>query len=144
MYRWNIAVVVDRSQARFFNRQPFKVFETMENENGRRKNKDFTTDKPGISRARAGGPASTHSFGSEKSPKQDADDRFVSELCSEIDKVCYEKKPDQLLIVAEPKMKGLIKSCLDQQWLKRSLWLNKDYAHFGEHDLKFRLLEWEP
>jgi protein required for attachment to host cells len=144
MDRWNIAVVIDRSQARFFNRRPFQLFETMENENGRSKNKDFTTDKPGISRAKGGGPASTHSLGSEKDPKQDSDQQFVNRLCEQIGKVFYEQKPESILLVAEPKMKGLVKAKLNGECLKKSHWLDKDYAHFDEHDLKARLSDWTP
>ncbi len=140
---WNIAVVVDRSQARFINRKPFNIFATFVNELGRTKNREFTDDKPGLSRAKGGGPSSTHSLGSEKDPTAEADKQFVHALCDRIDKLCYETNLQQFLIVAEPKMKGLIRAKLSSQSLDKSLWMDKDLAHFNKHELKEKLKNYE-
>jgi len=141
--RWNMAVVVDRSRARFINRKPFNIFDTFVNELGRSKNRELTDDKPGLSRANGGGPSSTHSLGNEKDPSEDADRQFVLALCDRIEKLCYEKNPEQFLIVAEPGMKGLIRAKLNSKSLERSVWLDKDLAHFSEHELKEKLKDYE-
>lgn len=140
---WNMAVVVDRSQARFINRKPFNIFDIFVNDLGRAKNRELTDDKPGMSRANIGGPSSTHSLGSEKDPTAEADKQFVHALCDRIDKLCYETNPEQFLIVAEPKMKGLIRAKLNSKSLDKSVWMDKDLAHFSEHELKEKLKDFE-
>ncbi len=137
---WDLAVVVDRSQARFINPKPFSIFETFVNDLGRLKNRDLTDDKPGISRSKGGGASSTHSLGSEKDPSEDADKKFVIALCEKIEKFFYENNLEQCLIVAEPSMKGLIRAKLNSRSLDKSIWMDKDLAHFSEAELKEKLL----
>lgn len=139
MNKWNRAVVVDFEKARIFSRQPFELLDTIENPLAHERNTDLADDKQGVSRAKMGGPSSTHSLGNEKDPREDAAMDFSRHIASYLEALRTKNKLDSVLVVAEPKMKGRIKSQLSDPLLGITEWLDKDLGKLEAHELKTRL-----
>ncbi|PWU20412.1 MAG: hypothetical protein C5B49_04320 [Bdellovibrio sp.] len=132
-------MVFNRADAKIFNRQPFQLIETIPNELGRAKNKEMTSDKPGSSRTRIGGASTTYSLTGEKDPHEDAAIQFCRQLAEHLNKSHLKHQFDKLLLVAEPKMKGHLHRELGKDVLATVEWLEKDFAHLSEAELRDRL-----
>lgn len=107
-------------------------------EEGRLKNSDLVSDKPG--HYEKGSPAHRGSYSEEYDHKEKEVEHFVKELCAELDKGRIAKSYTSLIVVAEPHFFGLINKHLGREAKKLlTHHLLKDYSHYSEKELKVHL-----
>jgi protein required for attachment to host cells len=105
-------LVAHESGARIFSRlnhqSPLRLVETIANPIGRAKNQEIVSDKPG--REEDWGPsANRHGFGSHIMPVEKNALDFARALAERLDKARDLNYFDHLILVAGPKMLGLIR-----------------------------------
>lgn len=128
--------IVNRTEARIFNAEDMRKIYTLRNPLGREKNRSFTADKPGLGRNRSLSKGSIHNLTGEKSPHNEAAKKFAHKLNIYLRKRFHEHRFDTLLLSAEPRMQGWIKSGMQENLKKRSEWKPKDLAKLSDHELK--------
>lgn len=117
-------VVADERQANFFDASradgPFTLCGSLENEAGGKKDIELETDRPGrryggASGARHGiGVQAAHHHGvdGERSTERHELTQFAKEIAQRIDKDRVNREFDKLVIVAPPRMLGLLRQSL--------------------------------
>lgn len=133
MRRW--IVIANRIDARIFRKHPFSLLHEIRDELGREKNRAMTTDKPGSGRGPLSQASSTHSYGSEKSPHDDAAVQFARRLCHFLKHKKDFQTFDQLEVYAEPRMMGFIRERMDKNLKTCTEWLPKDFGSFSNHEV---------
>jgi protein required for attachment to host cells len=128
--------VVTRVDARVFSEKTFRPLAQFKNELGREKNRAMTTDKPGRAPGKFVSRTGIHNLGNEKSPHEDAAIVFAKKLNEFFKKNLKMKHFAELLIVAEPKMMGRLKSQMDPNLSKCTEWLGKDLGKYSPTDLR--------
>jgi protein required for attachment to host cells len=113
-------VVADERQASFFDavtpKTPLSECGTLHNERGGKRDIDLETDRPGrrAGGASGGGPAEGHHHGvtGEKSTVQHELTLFAKEVARKIETDRARNEFDRLVLVAGPKMLGLLRQSL--------------------------------
>lgn len=136
--RW--IAIVSRTEARIFDAEDMRKIYTLKNNLGREKNRAFTTDKPGLGRNRSLSKGSIHNLTGEKSPHNEAAKKFAHKLNAYLKKRFTEHRFDTLLLSAEPRMQGWVKSEMEESLKKRAEWRPKDLAKLSDYDLKVLFL----
>jgi protein required for attachment to host cells len=99
----------------------------------------FSDLKSGRNRAPGGGPA--HGYDDHRDQHlAELEKRFVNEVADETLRLMQEKKVDCLVVVAEEKMIGYLKTHLENAPAKTK-WLAKDYSHFSAQEIHEKLAE---
>lgn len=129
-------VVCDRVSARVFSKKPFRLLLKMDNELGRERNRAMSTDKPGMSRAKFGRSSSVYALTGEKDPHEDAAKAFARKIAGYLDDQKNSKKFDELIIVAEPRMMGRIKTPMTKSLKEGAMFIAKDLGRAKPHQLE--------
>lgn len=132
--------IVNRSEARIYNSEDMTKIYTLKNNLGRLKNRDFMTDKPGSDRNRSHSKASTHSLDGEKSPHDEAAKKFAKKISLYLKKRFEEHLFQELLVSAEPRMLGLVKSSMEKSLTPHVEWQRKDLVKLSDHEIKILFL----
>ena len=124
-------LVAQRAGAQFFeHRGPGKGLQQISelfNAQGRARDREVDSDRPGRAFDRHG--QGRHAMGKHESPHEHIAAQFARRLASEVDTARVEGKFDQFIVVAEPKMLGLIRQALAPATkLKLHGCVAKDYA----------------
>ena len=110
--RW--VLVAHRSGARLFeNRGPGKgleLLQTLEHPAGKLKNREIDSDKHGRSFDRRGG--GRHAYTTEQEPTTHIAEQFAKQLASLLDEGRTQQRYAQLILVAEPRFLGILRSAL--------------------------------
>ena len=117
--RW--IVVANRTEARIYRDRPFKLIETLDNALGREKNRAMTTDKPSVT--------------GENDPHEDAARQFARRLGRFLELGNYSGRYDEIVLAAEPKMLGRIRSFIDRHLSRKIEWLRKDFGHLSDYEV---------
>lgn len=133
--------VVTRVNARIFRNGSFELVKELKNSEGRKKNRDLVSDKPGLDKSRYAGRFYPHSMTGEKDPHEESAVDFAKEVDEFLRKEMNRNQFDQLVVAAEPKMMGRLKSSMDKQLLKRTQWVPKDFGKLKTHELSDALGE---
>lgn len=128
-------VVASRIEARIFKEKPFRLIKTLENPLGREKNKALMTDKPGWSKAQYSKSAGLHSMTGEKDPHEEAAMQFARTVVHYLELEGQAHDFDKLVIVAEPRMMGRIRSHLSKHLSERVQWTQKDLGHLSDYEV---------
>lgn len=131
-------VVADEREAQFFDAVTLKSLTgrgTLVNESGRKKDGEMETDRPG---RRSAGPSAVshghhHGITGEKSTVQHELTLFAKEVAKRIDADRIKNEFDKLVLVAGPKMLGLLRQSLptpSQSLLAAEV--SKDLTHQGQ------------
>ncbi len=131
--RW--IAIVNRTDARIFSERPFKRVSQLKNLLGRTKNREMTKDKPSLNRAPFGGVKGIHGTRGEKNPHEDVAVAFAKQVSEYLRKAHAENQFDSLLVVAEPKMLGRVKSEFNKTVKGCTEWLGKDFGHSSSVEL---------
>ena len=109
-------VVADQSRARIFKAdapaEPLIEIETLTHTEGRLHDRDLTSDLPG--RIQGSGHIG-HAFEQPTDPKQHEADLFAHRLSHYLEEAFNAQQFEQLLIIAEPSMLGLLRNCLPER-----------------------------
>ncbi len=135
--RW--IIIADRIEARIFRETPFTLIKTLANPLGREKNKVLRTDKPGWGKAQYSRSAGIHSMSGEKDPHEEAAVQFARTLSRFLERESEADRYDDLMIVAEPKMLGRIRSFLAPHLSERVHWMKKDLGHLSDYQIGKKL-----
>jgi protein required for attachment to host cells len=115
-------VVADERQANFFDTYnlngPLTPRGSVQNSKGGLKDTDLETDRAGRrfgGGAQSNGPAHHHGVNGERSTERHDVELFAKEVASKIDHARTQKEFDKLLLVAPPKMLGLLRQSLPSQ-----------------------------
>lgn len=110
--RW--ILVAHRSGARLFeNRGPGKgleLLQTLEHPAGKLKNRQIDSDKHGRSFDRRGG--GRHAYTAEQEPTVHVAEQFAKQLAALLDEGRTQQRYVQLVLVAEPRFLGILRSTL--------------------------------
>lgn len=131
-------LVAHRSGARFFeNPGPGKGLihvETIEHPEGRLKNGDINSDKPGRAFDRMGG--GRHSMSTEQQPTERVAQQFAKHLGEKLVRGRTENRFSKLVLVAEPRFLGELRSALDSPTTALiSATLDKDLGGVNDRDI---------
>lgn len=130
--------VISRTSARFYNAESMQQIVSLRNLAAREKNRAFTTAKPGVARNRSLAKGSLHRLDGNKSPHDDAAKKFAKKIGEYLRKRFLEHRFDGLLITAEPRMLGWVKSEMPKPLLNRTEWHHEDLNHLSNQELKIR------
>jgi protein required for attachment to host cells len=132
--------VVNRVEARIYNAANMRRMRTLSNVLGREKNRAFTTDKPGSDRNRVKAKSSIHGLTGEKRPHDDIAKQFAHRVNELLSKDFNQHRFSELLVVAEPRMMGWLKSAMDKNLKGIAEWKSKDLGKVSDHALKVLML----
>lgn len=130
--------VISRTSARFYNAENMEQIVSLRNSAAREKNRAFTTSKPGVARNRSLAKGSLHRLDGNKSPHDDAAKRFAKKIGEYLRIRFLERRFDGLLITAEPRMLGWVKSEMPKPLLGHTQWRHEDLDHLSNQELKIR------
>ena len=109
-------LLADQREANFFEtegpRAPLNWLAKLENEEARLQDRELETDKPG----RSAGPGGTtrHALDGERSRRRQQQVRFAKRIAQEIEAARVDESFDRLLVIAGPRMLGLIREALPE------------------------------
>lgn len=135
-------LVAHRGGARFFeNPGPGKGLvhlETIEHPEGRLKNGELNSDKPGRAFDRVGG--GRHSMSTEQEPTERVAQQFAKQLSEKLVRGRTENRYTRLILVAEPRFLGELRSALDSPTTALvSATLDKDLGGIDDRDISKHL-----
>lgn len=134
----NIRVVVaDETQASFFDMRNAtarpQARGTLINQAARLKDRDLETDRPG---RRFGGTGARHAVDGERSSERHETELFAHEVAAALDVARTRREFDRLILVAGPRMLGLLRSALPEQCRATiAAEIGKDFARQDESEL---------
>lgn len=106
---------------------------TFENPMGRKRKRDFLTDRAGSAFASDGPSPSRHSLTREKNPKTESQLRFLRTLSFFVQRHFGSGDFDRLTVIAEPHLGGLFRSTLSKgKVARRTHWIYKDLSYLPE------------
>jgi hypothetical protein len=132
-------VVANRSKTRIFKKAAGFVtpVETLDDPLGRERTRKLRYDIPGMSRARYYAGAFPHRLGPEKDPHEEVAEAFAKTIAQHLAKQYQKEKFDDLVIVAEPRFLGLVRSALDKKTNAAvSKWIRKDLDKLSDFGIK--------
>ena len=121
--------------------EPLLLVESFSNSEGRLHTRDLVSDRPGRSFSGASsGVRHSHSSGEEKHDVLST--KFAGTLATYIDHARKQDLYDKLVVVAEPRFLGKIKSALSDEVTKKlALVIHKDLMKVPNHELMEHLEE---
>jgi len=132
-------LVADQRMANFFEtdgmRAPLNWISKLENEGGRLQDRDLETDRPGRAFDSVG--AGRHAVDGERSTKRQQQVRFAKRMAQEIETARQDQAFDRLVVMAGPRMLGLIREALPE--LSRTFIaaeVPKDLAHLDARAIR--------
>ena len=109
-------VVAHRAGARIFSRRghaaALELLERIEHPAGLRQDREHDSDQPGRTHDRFG--AARHALSSEESPRERSAADFARELAARLASGRNAQAFDQVVLVAEPHLLGLLRDALDE------------------------------
>lgn len=130
--------IITRGEARIFNAESLAKIVALKSSVGREKNRAFTSDKPGLARNRSLSKGSTHALSGEKNPHDDAAKTFALKINEYLKKRFHERRFDEVIICAEPRMQGWIKSGMGKRLMSHSRFKPLDLGNLSDHEIKKR------
>jgi len=130
-------VIGHRAGARIFeHKRPneLRLVSEIEHEQGRLENQAFDADRPGRAFDRHG--AGRHAMGVEEPPHERVAAAFARQVGDVLNTARNQNRFDELVIVAEPRFLGMLRTALDHVTASRvSSSVSKDLANVAAHDL---------
>jgi len=134
-----ILVAHDAGARLFENRERGKgleLIETIDHPQGRERNRDVDSDRPGRSFRKNSGDPRRAAMSRSESPHERVVADFARMLCEKLRHARVENQFGQLVLVAPPQMLGLLRASLDGPTAQLVIGsLNKDLASSNEADL---------
>lgn len=139
-----MVVVADRAGARLLayagRGQGLALVRELANPDGRKRNREIDTDRPGRVQDRRGG--APHSLEREESPHERAAATFARDLAHQLEQARNRHDFEGLFLVAEPRFLGMIQKALDPVTAKSVRGtLGKDLAHADLRALESHLAD---
>ena len=136
-------LLASRAEARVIktarDQSQWKVEETLENPNGRLRNRDINADKPGSSFAKFHTPAAGHTahrLDGEKDPHEVKAAEFANRIAEFLEKQRHKNEINDITISCEPHFMGLLREAIKRKSnLKNVVWVKKDLLKVPLHDL---------
>lgn len=129
-------LVANRANARIFEKlslTKIRLVKTLEHPEGRRKDREVDSDRPGRSFARAG--AARHAFSRDEEPAEHHANVFAKQLAGEMDGLVRDHHPREVVLIAEPKFLGQIKSHMAENTTRITKTISKELVSESEHEL---------
>jgi len=138
-------LVADSSRARVFEattaRGEINEIDTFVHTQSRLREQDLTTDLPG--RAFDSHGQGRHAMGAKRSPKQQEQQNFASQLDDYLDRARRQNRYDQLVIAAPPEFLGLIRAGLSNPTAKLvTTFVDKDLTREAPSHIRTYLPEY--
>ncbi|TFH32854.1 MAG: host attachment protein [Myxococcales bacterium] len=139
-------VVAHEAGARFFENQGrgtgLELVEEIEHADGRARDRDMASDRPGRSFRKNSGDPSRASMGQSEGPHDRAVSDFARALAHKLEGARVQNRYKRLVLVAPPRFLGLLRSSLDGPTAQLVMVsLDKDFAATKKSDLVERLSE---
>ena len=128
-------VLVTRTDARVFMNETYEPVFRLKNSVVREKNKKLTYSRPGVARAKGAKYPSSHNMSGETNPHDDDAIHFANKVDKYLEKQRVQNKFDRLIIVAEPRMMGRLKTQMNKNLRTISKWIPKDFGKVKAHQL---------
>ena len=128
--------IVTRTDARIFNDSNFQLVAHLRSELGRLRNRAMSYGKPGFSHGKFGGSTRHYNLTNEKNPHEDAADQFAREIAEFLRIQKNMSRFDELLVVAEPKMKGRLRLHFDKRLFGISHFYGTDLGRLGNEAVR--------
>ncbi|MGA9523740.1 MAG: host attachment protein [Myxococcaceae bacterium] len=135
-------VVCDASHCRFFLKRQasheWVKFEEFENDIGREKGLELTSDRPG--RRYDVGPNQRSAVGGKTEPRANEEFRFAHSISKMLNDAYNQNAFDRLILVAPPQFLGMLRNELTGP-IEKCIYgtLAKDYTHLIDRDLADRV-----
>lgn len=131
-------LVVSREGARLFDNSkkgaPFNLLREFHNPDGKKKNRELTSDKPG--RGMESG-AHHHAFSSNEDPKEHVLNKFAHFVAKEIDLEMGKIQIDEVFLMGDPHVVGVLRPLLGKQTLeKMRAVISKNLYHATEPEIR--------
>jgi protein required for attachment to host cells len=139
-------VVAHEAGARFFEHQSrgegLELVEEIEHPDGRARDRDMASDRPGRSFRKSSGDPSRASMGQSEGPHDRAVSDFARALADKLKDARMQNRYKRLVLVAPPRFLGLLRSSLDGPTAQLVMVsLDKDFAASKQSELVERLSE---
>ena len=139
-------VVAHEAGARFFEHQSrgegLELVEEIEHPDGRARDRDMASDRPGRSFRKSSGDPSRASMGQSEGPHDRAVSDFARALADKLKDARMQNRYKRLVLVAPPRFLGLLRSSLDGPTAQLVMVsLDKDFAASKKSELVERIGE---
>ena len=128
--------VVTRIDARIFSGDDFRLISKLSNPLGRERNRAMRDGKPGLAPSKFNGTFGSHGLTAEKNPHEDAAIAFAKRVSSYLRKQMNLHRFDKLILAAEPKMLGRMKTEMNKDLAAHTEWRGKDFGKLNAHELR--------
>jgi protein required for attachment to host cells len=128
--------MVHRTEHRPGTKRTLELLRELENPDGRKKNHEIETDRSGDSFTGARGLGARRAMHHEHSAHDHVVERFARTIAGELEHARSEGRFDGLILVASPKLLGLLRSELDSATAQRVVAsVHKDLAEIPDRDV---------
>jgi len=141
----NWVVVAGRSEAKIFEltkKGPkLNLLKTIEKPEGKMRNEDLDSDRPGVTKNRYKGSTNTASLTKSMNTKDHNAEVFGKYIVDELDKARKDHQCDKVIFVVESSFKGILTKNLNHNGMKNMVFdiVNKNYINMKEDEISERL-----
>ncbi|RLA63794.1 MAG: hypothetical protein DRQ88_06935 [Epsilonproteobacteria bacterium] len=141
----NWVVVAGRSEAKIFelNRKGPKLtlLKTIEQPEGKMRNEELDSDRPGVTKSRYKGSANTSSLTKSQNTKEHNAEIFGKHIVHELDKARKGNQCDNVIFIVESSFKGILNKNLKRNGMKNIVYdiVNKNYINLKKDEISDRL-----
>jgi protein required for attachment to host cells len=134
-------LVAHRAGARIFQNtpgnRPLKLIQKLDNPDGRLKDHELKSDKPGVGFSSFSGDQSHHGMAEHTLPHQEVGRKFAHELVKILDQGRQKNDYKELILVADPWFLGQLRSAMGKETEKHVVSsISKDLAHIPDQEIK--------
>ena len=141
----NWVVVAGRSEAKIFelerNGPKLHLLKTIEKPEGKMRNEELDSDRPGVTRSRSKGNTHTASLTKSQNTKDHNAEIFGKHIVGELDKARKENQCEKVIFVVESSFKGILSKNMNHKGMKNMVFdiVNKNYINMKEDEISDRL-----
>lgn len=141
----NWVVVAGRSEAKIFelhkNGPKLTLLKTIEKPEGKLRNEEMDSDRPGVTKNRYKGSTNTASLTKSQNTKDHNAEIFGKHIVEELDKARKENQCDKVIFVVESSFKGILNKNMHNNGMKNMVYdiVNKNYLNLKEDEISERL-----
>ena len=141
----NWVVVAGRSEAKIFELDrkgpKLHLLKTIEKPEGKMRNEEMDSDRPGVTRSRNKGSSHTASLTKSQNTKDHNAEIFGKHIIQELNKARKENQCEKVIFVVESSFKGILNKNMHNNGMKNMVFdtVNKNYIDLKEDEISDRL-----
>ncbi len=141
----NWVVVAGRSKAKIFELDrkgpTLHLLKTIEKPEGKLRNEEMDSDRPGVTRNRYRGSTNTASLTKSQNTKDHNAEIFGKHIVHELDEARKKNQCEKVIFVVESSFKGILSKNINHNGMKNMVFdiVNKNYINLKEDEISERL-----